>query len=85
MASDVELRFILTAIRKSDNWRLHLIDRGIDSDSSRLVVCWNYDMESGTWDWGSYSGNLKDALTIFMEKCTEHEFDEVLYGYLERS
>ena len=84
MVNDAGLRFILTATRKSDNARLHLIDRGIDSDNSKYVVCWNYDATSDTWDWGTYCGNLKNALNVFTQKCEEHGFDDVSEGYLDK-
>ena len=79
-----ELKFILTALRRSDNARLHLIDRGIDLDNSKFVVCWNYDTESCTWDWGAYCGSLKDALSTVTQKCEEHGFDEIKEGYIEK-
>ena len=82
--NEAELKFVLTALRKSDKNRLHLIDRGIDSDNSKFVVCGNYDTESDTWDWGTYCDNLKNSLTIFTQKCDEHGFDVIVEGYIEK-
>ena len=80
--NETALKFILTATRKSDKARLHLIDRNIESDNSKYAVCWNYDTASQSWDWGTYCGNLKNALSAFVEKCGEHGFNEVHEGYL---
>jgi len=76
------LKFILIATRKTDRMRLHLLNR--NTEHSGFVVCWNYDTDSGTWDWGTYCDTLKDALTAFVEKCEEHDFNEVFEGYFEK-
>jgi hypothetical protein len=46
-------------------------------------VCWNFNPSTGTWDWGTYSDTLMGALSVFVEKCREHEFDDVSVGYVE--
>lgn len=69
------MRFILTATRKSDSYRLHLINR--HTEHHGFVVCWNYSKTSNSWDWGSYCNSLKEALSLFSQKVTEYDFDDV--------
>ena len=76
------IRFIFTAAREIDCQRLHLIKH--DGKYTPWVVCWNFDSETTTWDWGTYCSTLKDALAVFIRKLTEHEFDCVDEGYIER-
>ena len=74
------MNFILTATRKADNFRLHLLNRYTPYQS--WVVCWNYYPTNDTWDWGSYCNDLKEALSIFNQRLTEHDFDDVFEGYV---
>jgi hypothetical protein len=76
------MRFILTATRKADNSRLHLLNR--HTEYYPWTVCWNYSPANGDWDWGSYNDTLKDALGVFSRKVGEHGFDDVVDGYTDR-
>ena len=76
-----DVKIIFTATRESDRMRLYLLNR--NTKHSGYVVCWNYDPASGTWDWGTYCDDLMGGLSAFMQKCTEHDFNEVFEGYQE--
>jgi len=72
------MRFIFTAIRESDGWRLHLLNR--NTKYCTWVVCWNYSTQHNSWDWGMYCNDLKEALSVFTAKCREFNFDKVIEG-----
>ena len=75
------MRFILTATRKSDKARLHLLNR--NTSYCEWVIYWNYSTTHNSWDWGTYCDSLKYALSVFSAKCEEHDFTKVYEGYIE--
>ena len=76
------MRFIYTATRESDDWRLHLLNRGTEYEP--WTICWNYDEKHKCWDWGIYVNSLSEALLIFIEKYVYYGFNSVVEGYAER-
>ena len=77
----MDLKFILTATKRTGSDRLHLVNRG--TQDTPFVVCWNYSTKHKSWVWGTYSDTLKEALHIFSQKCCEFGFDDVVEGYVD--
>lgn len=73
------IKFLFTATREYDGERLHLLNRG--TEYQPWVVAWNYDEQTKSWDLGSYSNKLSDALATFLDKYSNYGFDIINEGF----
>ena len=71
---------------RRNEWELFLLNR--NWTETPWVVCWNYDKFTNSWHWAEYCETLAAALSVFVRKCEEHNFDDVALGesyFLESS